>query len=150
MKRWTLFAIGILFVTSIAIFGQSARDLFNQALIQERAAGNLDQAIQLYQRVASQSSDRAIAAQGLLGAARSYQKMGEVAKSKDLYAMVVKTYPELQQEVAIAKENLSDSGTVQGRLTRASTGEPIADAKVALTEGPLIPEMFEFVQQFLD
>src|SRR6185503_15518401 len=120
-----------------------------QALVQERAVGNLQQAIQLYQRVAKEASaDRALAAQGLMGAARSYQKLGQTAQSRDLYAMVVRTYPEQTQQVAAAKDSLAETGAVQGTV-RSSGGEPIADAKVFLSEGPLDAEMLGEVQEYL-
>ena len=46
------------------------QDLYQQALVQERAAGNLEQAIQLFQRAAKDArGDRALAAQALIGSA---------------------------------------------------------------------------------
>src|SRR5262245_55177032 len=64
MKRRILVSIGLLLSASATLFGQTPQELFNQALVQERAAGNLEQAVQLFQRVARESSDdRALAAQ---------------------------------------------------------------------------------------
>lgn len=149
MKQRTLVSIGIILVMCGTLVGQSVQELFNQALIQERAAGNLEQAIQLYQRVAKESSnDRALAAQGLLGAARSYQKLGQTAQSRDLYAMVVRTYPEQTEPAAIARENLAATGTVQGTV-RTSGGEPLGEAKVVLSGGPLEPEILAQIQAYL-
>ena len=138
MKRRILVEIAMFFGLCGVLVGQTPRDLYNQALVQERAAGNLEQAIQLYQRVAKESSgDRALAAQGLLGAARSYQKLGLTAQSRDLYAMVVRSYSEQTREVAVARENLAETGVVQGTVTRFGTGEPVGEAKVFLSGGPL-------------
>jgi len=149
MKRRTLVSIGIVLAMCGTLVGQSLQELFTQALIQERATGNLEQAIQLYQRVAKEAStDRALAAQSLMGAARSYQKLGQTTQSRDLYAMVVRTYPEQQEQVAIAKDNLAPTGTVQGTV-RTSSGEPIGEAKVVLSGGPLDPESLKELQDYL-
>ena len=99
--------------------GQNPQRLFSRALIAERGAGDLDQAIQLYQRVAKESTtDRTLAAQALLGAARAHQKLGEAAQSRDLYALVLRTYPEQGEQAAIARDNLAATGIVQVTVMR--------------------------------
>jgi tetratricopeptide (TPR) repeat protein len=130
--------------------GQNPQQLFSRALIAERGAGDLDQAIQLYQRVAKESTaDRTLAAQALLGAARAYQKLGEAAQSRDLYALVLRTYPEQAEQAAIARDNLAPTGIVQGTVMRAGTREPIAEATVSLSGGPLDPEILTQLQEYL-
>ena len=77
MKRKILVSMAILLGACATVMAQTPQELLNEALIQERGAGNLEQAIQLFQRVARESSgDRSLAVQGLMGAARSYQKLG--------------------------------------------------------------------------
>jgi hypothetical protein len=113
---------------------QNPQELYNQALVQERAAGNLQQAIQLYRRVAQESvSDRGLAAQALMSAARAYEKLGQPEAGRGLYAEVVRTYPEQRTVVADASRRLTDEGTIQGIVRRVGTGEPIPDAKVELS-----------------
>ena len=56
-----------------AIAAETGAELFQKALTAERAAGNLEEAIKLYQRVAKEfASDRALAAKALVQEARCY------------------------------------------------------------------------------
>jgi len=117
---------------------QTPRDLYQRALIQERGAGNLKQAIELYQRAAKDAGgDRALAAQALIGAARSYEKLGQTKESRSLYAEVARVYPEQGSPTSVAREHLADTGMVQGTVAHIGSGEPIAGAKVSLSGGPI-------------
>src|SRR5215831_4246972 len=129
---------------------QTPQELFNQALVQERAAGNLEQAIQLYQRVAKESSsnDRSLAVQALMGAARSFQKLGQSAQSRNIYQQVARLYPEQREQAAIARESLADTGIVQGTVLRSGSAEPVPNAKVSLSGGPVDPAAFAQLQAF--
>src|SRR5262245_49585572 len=70
----TLFSTGLRPASPL----QSAMEFYQQALVQERAAGDLKAAAALYERAAaSAGADRALAARALIGAARSYQKVGD-------------------------------------------------------------------------
>src|SRR5207237_5871689 len=83
---------------------QNGQDYYQQALVQERAAGNLEAAIQLFQDAARYAgSDRALAAQALMGAARCYEKLGQ-AKARELYEEIARTYTDQQQLARQAKE----------------------------------------------
>jgi Carboxypeptidase regulatory-like domain/Polysaccharide lyase family 4, domain II/Tetratricopeptide repeat len=149
MKRRILVSIGILLGACTTLFAQSPQELFNQALVQERAAGNLEQAAQLFQQVARASSDdRSLAVQGLMGAARSYQKLGQTDQSKRLYDEVIRSYADQKEQVALARQYMADTGVVQGRVVRAGTGEPVPEAKVWLSDGPVDPAAFATLQAF--
>src|SRR5262245_66490871 len=131
------------------LLAQSPQELFNRALVQERAAGNLEQAIQLYQRVARESSnDRSLAVQALMGAARSFQKLGQTAQSRSLYQQVARMYPEQRAQAAIARDALADTGIVQGTVLRSGSAEPVENAKVSLSGGPVDPTLFAQLQGF--
>jgi hypothetical protein len=85
----------------------TALDLYQQALVQENAAGNLPEAIRLYQQAAKEAeNDRDLAAHALIRAARSYEKLGQ-PQAADLYAEVLRTYPEQRDEVALAQSRLA-------------------------------------------
>jgi Tol biopolymer transport system component len=85
----------------IALAAESGAELFQKAVTQERAAGNLEEAIKLYQRVAKEfSSDRALAAKALVQAARCYEKLGE-DKAVKLYEQVARDFTD-QRELAEA------------------------------------------------
>jgi hypothetical protein len=123
---------------------QTPLELYQQALIQERGAGDLKQAIALYERVAKTSSgDRSLAAQALMGAARSYEKLGQIKESRRLYAEVARSYSEQSNLSAIAREHLTETGMVQGTVTHVGGGEPIEGAKVSLSGGPIDAKALE-------
>ena len=149
MKQRILASIGIMLGACATLSAQSPQELFNRALVQERAAGNLEQAIQLYQRVAKESSnDRSLAVQALMGAARSFQKLGQTAQSRSLYQQVARMYPEQREQAAIAREALADTGVVQGTVLRSGSAEPVSNAKVSLSGGPVDPTAFAQLQAF--
>jgi hypothetical protein len=100
-------------IALLAVVFQSGQDLYQQALVQERAAGNLEAAIQLYQDAARNAAgDRALAAQALIGAARCYEMLGQT-KAREIYQDVVRSYPDQQQQVAIARDR-ADALEVSG------------------------------------
>jgi hypothetical protein len=149
MKHRILTAIIVLLGMYASLAAQTPRELFNQALVEERAAGDLEQAIQLYERAAKESSaDRSLAVQALMGAARSFQKLGQTAQSRRVYEQVVRLYPEQREQAAIARERLADTGVVQGTVMRTGSGEPVAGAKVSLSGGPVDPAAFSQLQAF--
>lgn len=99
---------------------QSGYDLFQKALATERADGNLQQAIQLYERVVREfASDRAVAANALVRMAECYQKLGD-AESRKTYERVLSEYPEQKEAVAIARARLGGNTTARkaGIVTR--------------------------------
>ena len=74
MKRKILVSMAILLGMCATLLAQTPQELLSQALVQERGAGNLEGAIDLFKRAARESSDdRSLAVQALMGAARSYQ-----------------------------------------------------------------------------
>jgi hypothetical protein len=90
-----------------AASSSTALDLYQRALVQENAAGNLPEAIRLYQQAAKEAgNDRDLAAHALIRAARSYEKLGQ-PQAADLYAEVLRTYPEQHDEVALAQSRLA-------------------------------------------
>lgn len=146
--RLATFSMVVLLVMVVTGFAQNAEDLFNEAILQERAVGNLRQAIQLYERVAMQaSSNRALAAQALMGAARSYEKLGQAEQGRALYAQVARLYPE-QDQAAAARESLAGTGIVQGTVTLSGTRQPVPGAAVWLSGGPIDPAAFSALQLF--
>ena len=76
----------------IALAAETGAELFQKGITQERAAGNLEEAIKLYQRVAKEfASDRPLAAKALVQAARCYEKLGQ-DKAVQLYERVAREY----------------------------------------------------------
>jgi hypothetical protein len=86
---------------------QAALELYQRALVQEQAAGNLPEAIDLYRQAAKESGgDRSLAARALIRAAESYEKLGQ-PDALELYTEVLRTYPEQREQVALAQSRLS-------------------------------------------
>src|SRR5262245_50871625 len=131
MKRRILVSMAILLGMCATLSAQTPQELLSQALVQERGAGNLEGAIELFKRAAMESSsDRSLAVQALMGAARSYQKLGQTEQSKSLYEEVIRSYADQKEQAAMARQFMADTGTVQGRVLRAGTGDPVPEAKV--------------------
>jgi hypothetical protein len=95
------------FVLAVAAFAaESGAELFQKAVTQERAAGNLEEAIKLYQRVAKEfASDRPLAAKALVQAARCYEKLGQ-DKAIKLYEQVARDYGDRRELAATANARL--------------------------------------------
>lgn len=124
MKRPALVALLMtVALTAGAAGSEVALELYQRALVQEQAAGNLPEAISLYQQAAKEAgSDRSLAARALIRAAGSYEKLAQPAAA-ELYAEVMRTYPEQREQVAVAQSRLaalkrSSPRTVQTRAGR--------------------------------
>src|SRR5690348_4920376 len=89
------------------LFSAGALESYQRALVQERAVGNLQEAIRLYQQAAGEAgNDRNLAARALMGVARSYQKLGD-AKALPAYEQIIRTYPEQREAVMAAQLQLA-------------------------------------------
>jgi hypothetical protein len=76
--KLTVLIVGLMFGAS-AFGAETGAKLFQKAVTQERAAGNLEEAIRLYRRVATEfASDRALAAMALVQEARCYENLGKI------------------------------------------------------------------------
>jgi hypothetical protein len=114
MKLRILIA-GLVF-SAAALAAESGAELFQKAVTAERAAGNLEEAIKLYQRVATEfASDRALAAKALVQEARCYEKLGQ-DKAVKIYEQVTRDYRDQREPVA----------TANARLTALRQGESAA------------------------
>ena len=99
--------IASLMVGAAAFAADTGAELFQKAVTQERAAGNLEEAIKLYQRVATEfASDRALAAKALVQEARCYEKLGQ-DKALKLYEQVARDYRDQREFAAAANARLT-------------------------------------------
>src|SRR5580658_2369881 len=98
--------VGVVFVVT-TLAADSGAELFQKAVTQERAAGNLEEAIKLYQRVAKEfASDRPLAAKALVQAARCYEKLGQ-DKAVNIYEQVARDYGDQRELAATANARLA-------------------------------------------
>jgi hypothetical protein len=96
-----------LMFTLLAFALQNGQEFYQQAMVQEHAAGNLEAAIQLYQDAARYSGgNRDLEAHALIGAARCYEKLGQ-AKAREIYEEVARTYSDLKPHAAIARDRVA-------------------------------------------
>ncbi len=95
---------------AVAAFGmpvQSGHDLFQQALVKERAEGNLQEAIDLYDRIVRDfPDDHALAAKALVQMGQCYEKLGR-AEAKKAYERVIRDYADQAEPLQVARARLA-------------------------------------------
>jgi Tol biopolymer transport system component len=127
MKRAFTLAIAVLLCAFSAgvVFSQSGHDLFQQALVKERADGNLEEAIKLYQRIVREfAKDRALSARALVQIGQCYEKLGS-AEARKAYERVVRDFADQAEPVRVARERIAalhsggaNAGRTEMRLRR--------------------------------
>ena len=95
---------------TVAAFGmpvQSGHDLYQQALVKERAEGNLQEAIDLYDRIVRDfPDDHALAAKALVQMGQCYEKLGK-AGAKKAYERVIREYADQAESLQVARARLA-------------------------------------------
>jgi hypothetical protein len=72
----TLF-VSLALLDAVPVLAQTGHDLFQQALVKERADGDLRGAIEIYERIAREfTPDRPLAAKALVQLGQCYEKLG--------------------------------------------------------------------------
>jgi Tol biopolymer transport system component len=88
-------------------FGQTASDLFQQALRKEQLDGDLNAAIALYQRILKEHQrDRSVTSKVLVQLGGAYEKQGNAA-ARSAYQRVLRDYADQREQAAIASARLS-------------------------------------------
>jgi hypothetical protein len=102
-----IIVLAALILGSVALAAETGAELFQKALTAERAAGNLEEAIKLYQRIAKEfGSDRALAAKALVQEARCYEKLGK-DNAVRIYEQVARDYKDQRESSAMAAARLA-------------------------------------------
>jgi hypothetical protein len=104
-------------------------ELYQQALTRERAAGDIQGAIQLYREVAA-STDRVFAARALLRLGQAYEKLG-ASESQAAYERIVREFADQSEPVSVART----------RLAALRTGRPPAQSAVAPALSMILAEL---------
>ena len=116
-----LLALMTICLAAIGASPQAALELYQRALVQEQAAGNLPQAIELYRQAAKESAgDRSLAARALIRAAGAYEKLAQ-PDALELYTEVLRTYPEQRDQVALAQSRLTSLRRSLPRITQSNS-----------------------------
>jgi len=141
MRRAGILSAVLLLVTfgfaSLAL--QNGYDLFQKALAKERAEGNLEEAIALYQKVIEESKDESLAAKAQLRIGICYEKLG-LNKSKlaqDAFQKVISDYPGQRDVVKMAQEKLSNLVQAQTLVEQGDRGKNLR----LVWEGPDVEVM---------
>ena len=121
---------GLVIAIATLAAADSGAELFQKAVTQERAAGNLEEAIKLYQRVAKEfASDRPLAAKALLQEARCYEKLGQ-DKAVKIYEEVARDYGDQREFAATANTRLAvlrqGASSVASTMTQRKIELPLA------------------------
>jgi Tol biopolymer transport system component len=113
----------LLAVSPYSLNAQTPEQLYQKGLTKEEGEGALQDAINLYNQVADNSSaDKSLQAKALLHIGMCYEKLGMKEATK-AYQRLVKNFPEQKNEVAVAMERLS-------RLTATVSSNEIAIRQV--------------------
>jgi Tol biopolymer transport system component len=86
---------------------QSGYDLFQKALVKERAIGDVEEALRLYQRVVKEfAGDHALAAKAELRMGLLYERLGRKADAQRAYQAVVNHYADQTNEARQARAKI--------------------------------------------
>ncbi len=135
MKKILMLAAVILLLALGAgtALAQSGYDLFQKALVKERAIGDVEEALRLYQRVVKEfSGNHALAAKAELRMGLLYDRLGRKADAQRAYQAVVNQYADQTNEarqarakivvaVAPSRNNNASTKTVTGSTARRTT-----------------------------
>jgi len=106
-----------LVILSSAYIQQSAEQLYQSGLYKEEVEGELEKAIEIYERIIKDfPENESTAAKALYHIGMCYEKLGKQEAQK-AYQRLIDEYPGQKQEVALAKERLA-------RLTEAMEKVP--------------------------
>ena len=98
--------VGVSFLFSDLIQQESAKELFEKALYLEETKGDLEKAIELYERVVEDFPDeRATAAKALFHIGVCYEKLG-LEKARKAFQKVVEDYPDQVEMAKMARAKL--------------------------------------------
>ena len=143
MKK-LLIMIAVLTLMAISfgsIAPQNGYDLFQKALAKERAEGNLEEAIALYQKVIDETKDESLAAKAQYRIGICYEKLGqEKAKLAQVaFQKVISDFPGQRDVVRMAQEKLSKIVQAQTFIEQGDRGKNLR----IVWEGPDVEVMGE-------
>jgi Tol biopolymer transport system component len=125
-KKPVVFGVlGILITVALfGAFSQTGEDLFQKALRLERNEGKLTEAIVLYEKVVSESEDKALAAKAQLRIGLCYEKLGQkkVEQAQQAFEKVVANYPNETEAVQLAKQKLSRIAQAKSAIQKGDEG----------------------------
>jgi hypothetical protein len=103
-----------LLITGLAAWADSPADLLEQGVYSEETKGDLDGAMQIYQKVITQAKmDQAAAAQAQYHLGVCYYKKNDFTDANAAFATLIKDYPDQKDMIALARKYLAGVNTLQ-------------------------------------
>jgi hypothetical protein len=97
----------LLAVGASIVHAQSGYDLFQKALVKERAVGDVEEALRLYQRIVKEfGGNHALAAKAQLRMGLLYDRLGRKADAQRAYQAVVSQYADQTNEARQARAKI--------------------------------------------
>ncbi len=126
MKRILTLATVVLLLALGAgtALAQSGYDLFQKALVKERAVGDVEEALRLYQRIVKEfAGNHALAAKAQLRMGLLYDRLGRKADAQRAYQAVVSQYADQTSEAqqARAKIAANANGAAKSKANSAAS-----------------------------
>jgi Tol biopolymer transport system component len=121
IKKLNITILIVLTLTVGTLAFQNGYDLFQKALAKERAEGNLEEAIALYQKVIEDSKDESLAAKAQLRIGICYEKLGRKEAQK-AFQKVIDNYPKQIDTVKMAQEKLAILAKAEAFVEKKETG----------------------------
>src|SRR5207249_4966304 len=129
MKKISVLVAAILFFALGAemSLAQSGYDLYQKALVKERAVGDVEEALRLYQRIVKEfGGNRPLAAKAQLRIGLLYERLGRKAEARQAFQAVVTQYADQADLVKQAQAKLTamanDRSLNAGVNDKAATG----------------------------
>src|SRR5436309_8896745 len=118
--------VSLLTLGAGATLAQSGYDLFQKALVKERAVGDVEEALRLYQRIVKEfGGNHVLAAKAELRMGLLYDRLGRKADAQRTYQAVVIQYSDQTNEARQARSKIVTIAAARTRLpalgTRRST-----------------------------
>lgn len=143
---FVIFAL-IFFLVSSGYAQQTAEQLYQSALYKEEVEGELQKAIEIYQKILKQfPENREVAAKALLHIGLCFEKLG-LKEAQKAFQNVIDNYPEQKEVVKIAKEKLSillkaqalvEKGPEEFKIQKVLESPEVADSGKVSPDGRYI------------
>lgn len=125
MKRILMLAAVVLLLAlgaGTALAQSSGYDLFQKALVKERAVGDVEEALRLYQRIVKEfAGNHALAAKAQLRMGLLYDRLGRKADAQRAYQAVVNQYADQTNEARQARAKIVVAAPPKNNNANAKT-----------------------------
>ena len=159
LKVLTLIGLVVVLAPANLAWPESASVLLEKAIYTEETVGDLDAAIDLYEKTIEEAeANRAYAAEALYRLGMCHAKKGETAPAQRAYRKLIERYPEEEKFVSLAKAQLIEppasppaflpiSQVVQRTLLEVEDYYGFKDCAIDLDTGELITLPEDFYEQ---